>query len=30
MHGSREMAAALVAEVAAALPENADVAVLPP
>jgi triosephosphate isomerase len=30
MHGSREMAAALVAEVAAALPERVEVAVLPP
>jgi triosephosphate isomerase len=30
MHGSREMAAALVAEVAASLPAGADVAVLPP
>jgi len=30
MHGSREMAAQLVADVASALPENADVAVLPP
>jgi len=30
MHGSREMASALVAEVAASLPAGADVAVLPP
>src|SRR5689334_12168013 len=30
MHGSRAMAAALVAEVAASLPAGADVAVLPP
>jgi triosephosphate isomerase (TIM) len=30
MHGSRAMAAALVADVVAALPANADVAVLPP
>ena len=30
MHGSRAMASALVSEVAAALPANADVAVLPP
>jgi triosephosphate isomerase (TIM) len=30
MHGSRAMASALVAEVAAALPARADVAVLPP
>ena len=30
MHGSREMASALVAEVAASLPGGADVAVLPP
>jgi triosephosphate isomerase len=30
MHGSRTMASALVAEVAAALPAHADVAVLPP
>ena len=30
MHGSRAMASALVAEVAAALPAKADVAVLPP
>ena len=30
MHGSRDMAAALVADVAAALPAGADVAVLPP
>jgi triosephosphate isomerase len=30
MHGSREMAAALVADIAAALPAHADVAVLPP
>ena len=30
MHGAREMAAALVADVAAALPSGADAAVLPP
>src|SRR3954454_8640397 len=30
MHGSREMAAALVGEIVAALPADADVAVLPP
>lgn len=30
MHGSREMAGALVAEIVAALPAGADVAVLPP
>lgn len=30
MHGSREMASALVAEVASSLPAGADVAVLPP